>query len=77
MFIKLFNQTIKFTNQKGGVTGFIGSNGAGKSTVIKMMMNLLKPDAGEVKVYVFNSFMFIFSIICLLSKCCTTSCNQV
>lgn len=37
--------------KKGFVTGFIGANGAGKSTTIKMMMNLLKPDAGEVKIF--------------------------
>ncbi|RIW32049.1 ABC transporter ATP-binding protein [Bacillus salacetis] len=37
--------------KKGFVTGFIGANGAGKSTTIKMMMNLLKPDNGEVKVF--------------------------
>ncbi len=37
--------------KQGFVTGFIGSNGAGKSTTIKMMMNLLKPDAGEVRLF--------------------------
>jgi ABC-2 type transport system ATP-binding protein len=37
--------------KQGFVTGFIGENGAGKSTTIKMMMNLLKPDAGEVKLF--------------------------
>ncbi len=37
--------------QRGFVHGFIGANGAGKSTTIKMMMNLLQPDAGEVKVF--------------------------
>jgi ABC-2 type transport system ATP-binding protein len=37
--------------KRGFVHGFIGANGAGKSTTIKMMMNLLKPDAGEVKVF--------------------------
>ncbi|MET3508078.1 ABC transporter ATP-binding protein [Halalkalibacter oceani] len=37
--------------KQGFVTGFIGANGAGKSTTIKMMMNLLKPDDGEVKLF--------------------------
>ncbi|MEK3934358.1 ABC transporter ATP-binding protein [Sporosarcina sp. FSL W7-1349] len=37
--------------KQGFVTGFIGANGAGKSTTIKMMMNLLRPDAGEVKLF--------------------------
>lgn len=37
--------------KQGFVTGFIGANGAGKSTTIKMIMNLLKPDTGEVKIF--------------------------
>lgn len=37
--------------KQGFVTGFIGANGAGKSTTIKMIMNLLRPDAGEVKIF--------------------------
>ncbi len=37
--------------KRGFVTGFIGANGAGKSTTIKTMMNLLKPDTGEVKLF--------------------------
>ncbi|RPF53470.1 ABC transporter ATP-binding protein [Aquisalibacillus elongatus] len=37
--------------KRGFITGFVGANGAGKSTTIKMMMNLLKPDHGEVKVF--------------------------
>ncbi|MCM3618350.1 ABC transporter ATP-binding protein [Sutcliffiella horikoshii] len=37
--------------KRGYVTGFIGANGAGKSTTIKMMMNLLRPDSGEVKLF--------------------------
>lgn len=37
--------------KQGFITGFIGANGAGKSTVIKIIMNLLKPDAGDVKVF--------------------------
>ncbi|TCJ01708.1 ABC transporter ATP-binding protein [Cytobacillus praedii] len=37
--------------KQGFITGFIGENGAGKSTTIKMIMNLLKPDAGEVKLF--------------------------
>ncbi|MEW9676976.1 ABC transporter ATP-binding protein [Lentibacillus sp. L22] len=40
--------------KKGFVTGFIGANGAGKSTVIKMIMNLLHPDSGEIRVLGMN-----------------------
>ncbi|MFP7493386.1 ABC transporter ATP-binding protein [Terribacillus saccharophilus] len=45
--VKNINLNIK----RGFVHGFIGGNGAGKSTTIKMMMNLLQPDAGEVKIF--------------------------
>src|SRR5699024_12532549 len=37
--------------EKGMVTGFIGENGAGKTTTIKLIMNLLKPDQGDVKIF--------------------------
>jgi ABC-2 type transport system ATP-binding protein len=33
--------------QQGEVFGFIGSNGAGKSTTIKILMGLIKPSAGQ------------------------------
>lgn len=45
--VKNMNLQVK----QGFVTGFIGANGAGKSTTIKMIMNLLKPDVGEVKIF--------------------------
>jgi ABC-2 type transport system ATP-binding protein len=35
---------------RGGLYGFIGPNGAGKTTSIRMMMSILLPDAGEVRV---------------------------
>lgn len=44
-------KNINLQVKQGFVTGFIGANGAGKSTTIKMMMNLLKPDAGEVRLF--------------------------
>ncbi|QOV12046.1 ABC transporter ATP-binding protein [Viridibacillus arvi] len=44
-------KNINLQVKQGFVTGFIGENGAGKSTTIKMMMNLLKPDAGEVTLF--------------------------
>ena len=33
---------------RGEVVGLLGPNGAGKSTVIKMLLGLVRPDAGEV-----------------------------
>ncbi|WP_152655952.1 ABC transporter ATP-binding protein [Oceanobacillus sp. CFH 90083] len=37
--------------KQGYVTGFIGANGAGKSTTMKLIMNLLQPDKGKVSVF--------------------------
>ncbi len=42
---------IDITLEKGYIMGFIGPNGAGKTTTIKLMMNLLKKDSGEIKVF--------------------------
>lgn len=33
----------------GKITGFLGPNGAGKSTTIKIILNFLRPEAGEVE----------------------------
>ncbi len=35
---------------QSGCTGLVGSNGAGKSTLIKLLLGLLKPDAGQARV---------------------------
>jgi ABC-2 type transport system ATP-binding protein len=37
--------------EEGSVIGLIGPNGAGKTTTIKMILGLLKPDEGVVKVF--------------------------
>ncbi len=40
---------------KGGeIFGFLGPNGAGKTTTIKMMVGLLKPDGGTVRINGFD-----------------------
>lgn len=44
-------KNLSFQVKKGFVTGFVGANGAGKSTTIKLIMNLLTPDSGDVKVF--------------------------
>lgn len=36
---------------KGEVFGFLGPNGAGKTTAMKIMTGLMKPDAGEVRIF--------------------------
>jgi ABC-2 type transport system ATP-binding protein len=42
---------LNLTVDKDSVTGLIGPNGAGKTTTIKMILGLLKPDRGHVKVF--------------------------
>ena len=39
---------INFEIQEGELVGYIGENGAGKSTTIKMLTGLLTPTSGEV-----------------------------
>ncbi|HET6533971.1 MAG TPA: ABC transporter ATP-binding protein [Actinoplanes sp.] len=39
---------VSFTVDRGEVVGLLGPNGAGKTTVIKMLLGLVRPDAGEV-----------------------------
>lgn len=42
---------ISFTLEKGYIMGFIGPNGAGKTTTIRLIMNLIRRDSGEIKVF--------------------------
>lgn len=37
--------------EKGFITGFIGPNGSGKTTTIKLIMNLIKPEDGNIKIF--------------------------
>jgi len=39
---------VSFTMAHGEIFGLIGPNGAGKTTTIRMMMDIIKPDSGEV-----------------------------
>lgn len=44
-------QDINLQLERGYVMGFIGPNGAGKTTTIKLILNLLRKDSGEIKVF--------------------------
>lgn len=50
-FKKFKLDNVSFKLEPGYIMGFIGPNGAGKSTTIKLIMNLLKKDSGEIKVF--------------------------
>ena len=41
---------VSFTVVQGEIFGLIGPNGAGKTTTIRMMMDITKPDSGEVSI---------------------------
>lgn len=44
-------KNVDLTVESGQVFGFLGPNGAGKSTTIRMILNLIQPTKGEVKLY--------------------------
>lgn len=62
LIVKATNLTKKYDNSslalnnlninvpEGSVYGLLGQNGAGKSTLIRIIMSLLKPNTGEIKV---------------------------
>src|SRR3954471_24684264 len=41
---------ISFALERGSITGLLGGNGAGKTTTIAMLMGLVTPSAGTVRV---------------------------
>src|SRR6195256_2867920 len=53
--VKLYNTTravdgISFALERGSITGLLGGNGAGKTTTIAMILGLVMPTSGTVKV---------------------------
>ncbi len=58
---KTFDSTLAIDNlsldiEKGKITGLIGADGAGKTTLIRLVIGLLVPDSGEVNVLGLNPF---------------------
>ena len=47
---KLAVNDLSFSVAPGEIFGLIGPNGAGKTTTLKMMMDIIKPDSGEVTI---------------------------
>ena len=45
---KVILREVSFTLQTGHTKIFLGASGAGKSTILRLMLGLLKPDAGEI-----------------------------
>jgi ABC-type multidrug transport system ATPase subunit len=42
---------LSFTVNKGDVYGFLGQNGAGKSTTIRMLLSLIAPTEGDITIF--------------------------
>lgn len=72
--IEIKNLTKKFKNLtavdelnlnvfKGDVFGFLGPNGAGKSTTIRMLLTLIKPTSGSIKIFGKDLFKERISIL--------------
>ena len=49
-------KNVSFTVNKGDVFGFLGPNGAGKSTTMRCMLSLIKPNAGDIRIFGKNLF---------------------
>ena len=43
--------SISFNIEKGEIVGLLGPNGAGKTTTIHMLLDLITPDSGEIKIF--------------------------
>lgn len=44
-------KNVSFDLTKGEIVGFLGANGAGKSTTMKIITGVLQPDMGEINIY--------------------------
>ena len=42
---------LSFTVERGSIYGFLGQNGAGKSTTIRMLLTLVAPTSGKIEVF--------------------------
>ncbi|MGB9836293.1 MAG: ATP-binding cassette domain-containing protein [Candidatus Saccharicenans sp.] len=48
---KLVLKGVSFHVNEGEIFGYLGPNGAGKTTTIKCILNLIFPDAGQIKIF--------------------------
>ena len=42
---------LSFSVKEGEVYGFLGQNGAGKSTTIRMILSLIRPTKGSINIF--------------------------
>ena len=51
-------QNVSFQLPKGSIMGLVGANGAGKSTTIKSILNLVRRDSGDIKVFGLDNIQY-------------------
>ncbi|MFC1784110.1 ABC transporter ATP-binding protein [Candidatus Neomarinimicrobiota bacterium] len=56
------NDNLSFNVNPGEIFGFLGANGAGKTTAIRILCGLSKPTSGEIKVAGFDVYNQVDSI---------------
>ena len=69
---------VSFAIEQGEIVGLLGHNGAGKTTIMKMLTGYLEPSGGQVLVDALSALSeidhsFFFSpcfLICLGIRCC-------
>ncbi|NCA93945.1 MAG: ATP-binding cassette domain-containing protein, partial [Sphingobacteriia bacterium] len=44
-------EDVSFDIHKGDYIGFVGPNGSGKTTLIKIILGLIKPKKGKIKIF--------------------------
>jgi len=54
---------LSFTVNEGDIYGFLGQNGAGKSTTIRMLLSLVQPTSGSITVFNKNLFTYRSEIL--------------
>jgi len=59
---------VSFTVKPGEIIGFLGPNGAGKTTTLRMALGLVKPDAGDVKLFGYDPGAEVFGRIGFLPE---------
>jgi ABC-2 type transport system ATP-binding protein len=42
---------LSFTVEEGAICGFLGPNGAGKTTTLRMILDVIRPDAGRIAIF--------------------------
>ncbi|MEX1198017.1 MAG: ATP-binding cassette domain-containing protein [Pseudohongiellaceae bacterium] len=50
---------VSFSIPHGSIYGFLGPNGAGKTTIIRMILDILRPDSGQIAVLGHDSAMAV------------------